>query len=226
MKEKILQQLKIKRGENTSPSDRTLETLASSLSAVISEETDISAMIETFSPVLDAIPGEVSAVAAKAVRDAKPATPPANPPANPPATPPANDEPAWFKAYKEAQDRMALETKQRLESISNAKQTETLVAKAKTDFYTKYQVNDAEKALCEKSLDIHLKMNPTPESAEKLIEGWKTQYEDLRQVQGLGALVPAGSGGNGGADTAGKQALNTLKEKLQREGKIPTPAQN
>ena len=221
MKEKILQQLKLACGENTSISERTLDTLASSLSAGITEETEIPAMIEKYKPILKEFDGNISAVAAKAVKELK-TTPPTTPPVT---TPTATDEPAWFKAYTEAQERRALEMQQKLEGITKGKQTETMVAQAKNAFYNKYQVNDAEKALCEKSLDIHLRMNPTPESADKLIEGWKTQYEDLRQAQGLGSLVPAGSGGSGGNGSAGKEALDTLKAKLQREGKIPTPMQ-
>lgn len=223
MKEKILQQLKLACGENTSISERTLDTLASSLSAGITEETEIPALIEKYKPILKEFDGNISAVAAKAVKEVKTTVPPTTPPVT---TPPATDEPAWFKSYTEAQERRALEMQQKLEGITKAKQSETIVAQAKNAFYNKYQVNDAEKALCEKSLDIHLRMNPTPESTDKLIEGWKTEYEGLRQAQGLGGLVPAGSGGAGSDGTAGKQALNTLKEKLQREGKIPTPAQN
>lgn len=225
MKEKILQQLKNLCGENTSISDRTLDTLATSLSAEITEETAIPAAIEKYRPLLKEFDGNISAVAAKAVNSLKnPANPPVAPVIPPiPPNSPATDEPAWFKAHREAQEKKDLELKGKLELLEKTKQTETMVAKAKTDFYNKYQVSEAEKALCEKSLKLHLTLNPNPESAEKIIEGWKSQYEDLRSDFGLGGLVPVGSNAGGGGN-GGNGELKSFKEKLQKEGKIPAPA--
>lgn len=225
MKEKILQQLKLACGENTSISDRTLDTLASSLSAEITEETAIPAAIEKFKPILKEFDGNISAVAANAVKNQKPLAPIL------PIPPTIADEPAWFKAHREAQERLALElkakqqeTEAKLLGIEKGKQTETMVAEARTQFYNKYQVSEAEKALCEKSLKLHLTLNPTPESADKIIDGWKTQFEDLRSDLGLGGLTPVGSNG-GGSGSGGNAALKSLKEQFQREGKIP-PSQN
>ena len=226
MKEKILEQLKIARGENTSISDRTLEKIADSLSVGITEETEIAAAVETYKPILTELAGNINAVAAKAVKDIAPVPPVPNPIVPPippiPPTPPASDAPDWFKDHLKAQEAKDLLVTGKLEGIEKAKQKETLIAQAKTDFYTKYQVSDAEKALCEKSLTLHLQLNPTPESAEKIIEGWKGQYEDIRSASGLGGLEPVGSSSGGGNNSAGKMALTGLKEKLQKEGKIPS----
>lgn len=226
MKEKILEQLKIARGENTSISDRTLEKIADSLSVGVTEETAIPALVEAYKPILAELAGNINAVAAKAVKDAPPVVvPPVIKPIIPiiPPIPVAGEEPEWFKKHREAQEKKDLLVTGKLEGIEKAKQTETLVAQAKTDFYTKYQVSDAEKALCEKSLDLHLKLNPSPESADKIIEGWKVQYEDIRSAQGLGGVEPVTSHSGGGKDAAGQATLKGLKDKLQSEGKIPKP---
>jgi len=225
MKEKILQKLKIARGENTSISDRTLNTLATFLLPFVKEETDLEAIIEQVTPVVLDINGNVNFTAARAVEEAlKNIEPPTVPPVTPPIPPIDQEEPEWVKKYMEkqaAQEEAALALEQRLSGIEKGKQTETMVASAKNEFYNKYMVSDAEKALCEKSLDLHLRMNPSPESSEKIIEGWKSQYEDLRSAQGLGGLVPVGSNGGGG-NGAGNEALQGLKDKFQREGKIPS----
>jgi hypothetical protein len=226
MKEKILEQLKIARGENTSISDRTLEKIADSLSVGITEETEIAAAVETYKPILTELAGNINAVAAQAVKDIAPVPPVPNPIVPPippiPPTPPVSKAPDWFKAHLEAQEKKDLLLTGKLEGFEKTKQTETLVAQAKTAFYTKYKVSEAEKALCDKSLDLHLRLNPTPESADKLIEGWKGQYEDIRSTQGMGGLELVGSNSGGGEDGAGKATLMELKEKLQREKKIPS----
>lgn len=223
MKEKILIELKNVVGKNTSISDRTLDTLASSLAAEITEETQISAAIEKYKPILTEIDGNISAVAAAAVKNVKP-TPPIPPI---PPTPPAGDQPEWVKTLLETQERLANETKAKqqeieakLLNIEKGKQTETMVAEARKQFYTKYHVSETEKALCEKSLKLHLTLNPSPESAEKVIEGWKSQFEDLRSDLGLGGLTPVGSNGGGGAGGENGE-LKSFKEELQRKGKIP-----
>jgi len=227
MKEKILEQLKTARGENTSISDRTLEKIAASLSVGVTEETAIPALIETYKPILTELAGNINAVAAKAVKDAPPATippivPPIVPPIPPiPPTPPVSDAPEWFKAHLEAQEKKDLLITGKLDGIEKTKQTETLVAQAKTNFYTKYQVSEAEKALCEQSLDIHLKLNPSPENADKIIEGWKAQYEGIRSASGLGGLEPVASHSGGGKDAAGAATLKNLKDTLISSGKIP-----
>jgi hypothetical protein len=215
MKEKILEQLKLMRGENTSTSDRTLETLATSLSAVVKDESEITATLEAFKPIIPEINGNISAVVAAAVKSVKPQVQ---------VTAPQPDvEPAWFTAYKQEQAEKAKKLEDlegKLTSFQVVKDTEKIVSEAKSVFYTKYQVSDAEKALCEKSLSLHLQLNPNPATTEKLIDGWKGQYEDLRSAQGLGALYPVGAN-NGGTGQKTNSTLTALKEKLQREGKLP-----
>jgi hypothetical protein len=229
MKEKILEQLKIARGKNTSITDRSLEELAGSiLFAGVTEETGIAAAIEQAKPILATMEGNTNFTAAqaatKAVDDYKLANPivaPIVPPIPPiPPTPPVSAAPDWFKEHLEAQAKKDLLVTGKLEGIEKAKQTETLVAQAKTDFYTKYQVSAAEKPLCEQSLDIHLKLNPSPESAEKIIEGWKGQYEGIRSASGMGGLEPVGSRVDL-ENTAGKASLQSFKETLISSGKIP-----
>lgn len=223
MKEKIFEELKKARGENTSISDRTLEKIADSLSVGVTEETGIAAAVEQYKPILTELAGNINAVAAKAVKDVKPVPPtPPNPIVPPiPPVPPTPEVPDYFKKFMEAQEKKDLELTEKLTGMEKEKQTETLVAQAKSQFYTKYQVSDAEKALCEQSLGIHLKLNPSPESADKIIEGWKSQYEGIRSASGLGGLEPVASHSGGGKDAAGEASLKSLKEKLISSGKIP-----
>jgi hypothetical protein len=223
MKEKILQALKTARGQNTSTSDRTLETLATVLSATITDETAIPAAVEQYRPLLADIAGNISHVAAEAVKNAVPATPPATPPA-PPAT--TDGEPSWFTAYKEKQaaDQATKDAAQAalLQKVTGFEQKgtrEALVTQARQEFYQKYAVNEVEKALCEKALDLHLKTTPAVDSASALQEGWKTMYEDLRSVQGLGGLTPVGANDGGGQSAK----TSAFAEKLIKLGKLPTP---
>ena len=225
MKEKILSQLKIARKESTSPSDRTLETLSSILSATITDETAIPAAIKPYEALLTDFNGETSHLIAEAVKNVKPVVPkPADPP---PVVDPT--EPAWFTEYKNNQLKTAEEQKaksqeieDKLSNIDKQKSTDAMIASAKKAFYKKYKISDSEKALCDKALTVELKMN-THETSEKLIAGWKTQYEDFRAASGLGGIDPIDA--NAGGKRKGTPILNELKSKLQREGKIPTPEQ-
>lgn len=218
MREKILAQLKIARGTTASPSDRTLETLASILSASISDETQITAAIEPYKALLQDFSGETSHLIAEAVKN-KP-NPPA--PVTPPIPPSDVNEPAWFTAFKEAQAKEAQEIKSQLSGIEKQKTHDAMIASAKNAFFKKYRISDSEKPLCEKALAVELKMNQH-ETADSLIAGWKTQYEDFRSASGLGGVEPVGAN-DGGGGKKGTPILNDLKVKLQREGKLPTPA--
>ena len=218
MKEKIFAQLKLACGTTTSISDRTLDKLATTLSATITEETQIPAAIELQKPFLQELDGNINFVAANAVKNAKPSDPPAPP--TPPTPTPTPDplEPAWFTKYKEDQIKLQGEMAQKLSVFEKTKATEAMVASARTEFFKKYKISDSEKALCEKALALELKMNQH-ETADTLIAGWKTQYEDFRSASGLGSIEPVeASSGNGNAP---KPILEGLKSRLQREGKLP-----
>lgn len=219
MKEKILQQLKAACGQNTSITDITLDKIADTLSAGITEETAIPAAIEAYKPVLQSIDGNINFVAANAVKNVKPIVPPVVTPPNPLDS---NAEPAWFTAYKEQQLLTSKEITSKLEGFEKAKSREQMIAEAKSAFFKKYKISDSEKPLFNKAVDIELKSNPNHENAESLMIGLKTQYEDLRSAVGLGGVDPVGNndGGSGGKKTP---ILNELKAKLQREGKLPTP---
>jgi hypothetical protein len=217
MKEKILQQLQTARGQNTSPSNRTLETLATILSATITEETQIAAAIEQYKPLMQEFTGETSHLIAEALK-AKPADPVV------PFKLPTNDsEPAWFTAHKEETAKKLAEQELKLQGFEKAKSGEQLVATAKNSFYKKYKISDSEKVLCEKALSIELKLNQH-EDEDSLLKGWKSQYEDLRSASGLGGIDPIES--NGGGRAKGTPILNDLKTRLQKEGKLPAPTQN
>jgi hypothetical protein len=218
MKEKILLALKTARGQNTSTSDKTLETLASLLSATITDETAIPAAIEQYKPLLDDIAGNISFVAAKAVKDATPAPAPIPTPTPTPAPTPA---PASFdmEALKAEMAKLLEPLSQKVTGFEQKGTRDAMVTQARQEFYQKYAVNEVEKALCEKALDLHLKTTPTVDSAQTLQDGWKTMYEDLRSVQGLGGLTPvvANDGGGQSAKTS------AFTEKLMKLGKIPSP---
>lgn len=223
MQEKILAQLKLKRGNATSPSNRTLETLATILSATITDEAAIEASIEPYEALLTEFNGETSHLIAEAVKKVKPAEKP-TPPSDEPAPDPT--EPAWFTAYKADQLRIAEEARVKQEEIEGKlsaldkqKATDAMVASAKKAFYKKYKISDSEKALCDKALTVEMKMN-THDSADKLVAGWKAQYEDFRAASGLGGIDPVDA--NDGGKSKETPILNGLKSKLQIEGKLPT----
>jgi len=221
VKEKILTALKLKRGNTSSPSDRTLETLATILSANITEETQIAAAVEPYTALLQDFSGETSHLIAEAVKSQKSAAAP--------VTAPDPTEPAWFTAYKAEQLRIAgeqlaksQEIENKLSAFDKQKAKDEMIATAKKEFYKKYKISDSEKALCDKALSVEMTMNQH-ETADKLIAGWKTQYEDFRAASGLGGIDPVDANGGGGGKK-GTPILNDLKLKLQKEGKLPTAA--
>lgn len=222
MKEKLLAQLKIARGQNASPSDRTLEQLATIASAGITEETQIPAIVEIYKPLMTEFVGETNHLIAEAIKKQTPPAPP-----NPPA-PPANDEPAWFAAWKktqaaetEALKKKNAEIEARLGTQQQKEQRDAMVARAKEEFYKKYKISDVEKPLFEKAVNIELTLNPTHEDHEKLVTGIKSQYEELRSTMGLGKVEPVDSGGGGGNKKP--QQLLDLKAQMQKQGKLPKP---
>lgn len=219
MKEKLLAQLKIARGQNASPSDRTLEQLATIASAGITEETQIPAIVEIYKPLMTEFVGETNHLIAEAIKNAKPAQQQQQ------QQDPA--EPAWFAAWKQTQaaETEALKKKNaeieaRLGTQQQKEQRDAMVAKAKEEFYKKYRISDVEKPLFEKAVNIELTLNPTHEDHEKLVTGIKSQYEELRSTMGLGKVEPVDSGGGGGKIS---QDLISLKQKLINEGKLPKP---
>lgn len=219
MKEKILAQLKLTCGDKTSISLRTLETLAATLSANITEETQIDAAIESYKPFLQELDGNINFVAAKAVKD-KAVIPPAAPP------PPDNSEPAWFTAFKQEQIQKSADLEAKFAGIQRKEQTDALVAQAKKMFSTKYKISDSEQALFEKAVAIELKFNPNHETAESLVTGLKSQYEDLRSAVGLSGVEPIGANDGSGDKGKSRPQMEALKKSLQGSGKLPTPQQN
>ena len=228
MKEKILAQLKLKRANSSSPSDRTLETLATILSATVTDEAAIEAAVEPYSALLTEFSGETSHLIAEAVKKLKTESPKKPDDAKPkPGV--DNGEPAWFTEFKAEQLRIAEEQKAKQEEIENKlsafdkqKATDAMIASAKNAFYKKYKISESEKPLCDKALAVELKMNQH-DSPEKLIAGWKTQYEDFRAASGLGGIDPVDA--NDGGKNKGTPILNELKSQLQKSGKLPAPAQ-
>ena len=220
MKEKLLAQLKIARGNTANPTDRTLEQLAATLSAGITEETQIPAIVETWKPLLPTIAGEVNHFVAEAVKKQSPPVPPADP------TPPT--EPAWFTEWKQkqAEEAEALKTKyteieSKLAGQQKKEKMDAIVSKAKDEFYKKWKISDVEKPLFEKAVSIELTLNPTHETHETLITGIKTQFEELRSTMGLGKIEPVDNGGGGGNKKP--QQLLDLKAQMQKQGKLPKP---
>lgn len=219
MKEKILAQLKIARGQNASPTDRTLEQLADSLSIGITEETQIPDAIKNFKPVLDTFRGETNHLIAEAVKDVKPVVTPAVVPVITPAATPEG-EPTWFTEWKAKQEQEVSGIKSQLETKAKAEASAALVTKAREGFLSKFKVSDAEKSLFEKAVAIELVTNPTHADAESMITGFKSQYEGLRSVIGLPGLeVQAPANNDGKSKTP---LLDKVKADLQNSGKLPT----
>ena len=220
MKEKILAQLKLACGEKTSVSDRTLDKLATTLSLGVTDETTIPALIEAQKPFLQELDGNISFVAAKAVKEHTPQPAPTPAPAPQPAPAPAPDgEPAWFTEWKKKQEEEVSGIKSQLETKAKAEASAALVSKAKEGFLSKYKVSDAEKSLFEKAVAIELVTNPTHADAESMITGFKSQYEGLRSVIGLPGLeiqAPANDGGK-----SKTPMLDKVKADLQNSGKLP-----
>lgn len=219
MKEKLLAQLKIARGQNASPSDRTLEQLATIASAGITEETQIPAIVEIYKPLMTEFVGETNHLIAEAIKNAKPAQQQQQQQQQQQDT-----EPTWAAALKnqiEALTTKNAEIEKKLSGQQQKEQRDAMVAKAKGEFYKKYRISDVEKPLFEKAVNIELTLNPTHEDHEKLVTGIKSQYEELRSTMGLGKVEPVDSGGGGGNKKP--QQLLDLKAQMQKQGKLPKP---
>jgi len=224
VKEKILAQLKLACGEKTSVSDRTLDKLATTLSLGVTDETLIPGIIEAQKPFLQELDGNISFIAAKAVKEHVPPTNPPAPPANPPAPPaPTNDEPSWFTEWKKKQEEEVSGIKSQLETKSKQEASAALVSKAKEGFLSKFKVSDTEKSLFEKAVAIELLTNTTHADEESMINGFKSQYESLRSVIGLPSIeVQAASAGG---DKGSNPMLDELRSDLVAQGKLPQPKQ-
>ena len=217
LKEKILAQLKLACGEKTSVSDRTLDKLATTLSLGVTDETLIPSIIEAQKPFLQELDGNISFVAAKAVKEH--VVPPIVPPTIPPVVPPVEGEPAWFSEWKAKQEKETADIRLQLDTKAKAEASAALVSKAKEGFLSKFKVSDAEKSLFEKAVAIELVTNTTHADAESMINGFKSQYEGLRSVIGLPGLeaqVPANDGGK-----SKTPMLDKVKADLQNAGKLP-----
>jgi len=218
VKEKILAQLKLACGEKTSVSDRTLDKLATTLSLGVTDETLIPSIVEAQKPFLQELDGNISFVAAKAVKEH--VVPPIVPPVVPPiVTPTPEGEPAWFTEWKAKQEQEVSGIKSQLETKAKAEASAALVSKAKEGFLSKYKVSDAEKSLFEKAVAIELVTNTTHADAESMINGFKSQYEGLRSVIGLPGLeiqAPANDGSK-----SKTPMLDKVKTDLQNAGKLP-----
>lgn len=217
MKEKILAQLKLACGEKTSVSDRTLEKLAATLSLGVTDEAAIPALIEAQKSFLQELDGNISFVAAKAVKEHVQTLPtPPTPPTQPTSpAPPSNEKPQW-----------AIDMDARLEALAKANEVKSqqeasaaLVSKAKEGFLSKYKVSDAEKSLFEKAVAIELVTNPTHADAESMITGFKSQYEGLRSVIGLPGLETQAPANNN--EKSSTPLLDKVKADLQNSGKLP-----
>jgi hypothetical protein len=218
MKDKILQQLRLACEKHTATTEITLNKWVDYLTPRITEESQIAGEIELIKPLIETYDGNMNFVVASEVKKATTTAATSTPP-----TPPADAETEWDK-WKAEQAQKLTDMEQKLTGFQKEKTTGEMVAEAKKAFFKKYKISDSEKALCQKALDIELKVNQH-ENAEALIAGWKTQYEDFRSASGLGGIDPAGNNDGGGAGKT-KPLLNELKAKLIREGKIPAPQTN
>jgi len=217
LKEKILAELKIARGQNASPTDRTLDQLADSISIGITEETQIPDAIKNFKPLIDTFRGETNHLIAEAVKDVKPVVPPVVPPVVVP--PVVEGEPSWFSEWKTKQEKETADIKLQLDTKAKQEASAALVSKAKEGFLSKFKVSDAEKSLFEKAVAIELVTNPTHADAESMIAGFKSQYEGLRSVIGLPGLEAQAPAGKDGKTTT--PIIEKMIADLQAQGKLP-----
>lgn len=226
MKEKILAQLKLACGEKTSVSDRTLEKLAATLSLGVTDEAAIPALIEAQKSFLQELDGNISFVAAKAVKehaiqdDAAAQAAAAKKAADDAAVKKSTEgEPSWFAEWKAKQEKETADIKLQLDTKAKAEASAALVSKAKEGFLSKYKVSDAEKSLFEKAVAIELVTNPTHADEESMITGFKSQYEGLRSVIGLPGLETQAPANNNGKSST--PLLDKVKADLQNSGKLP-----
>ena len=219
MKEKILEALKLACGQTTTTTDITLNKWVDYLTPLITEESQIGAEIEKIKPILTTYDGNMNFVVAAEVKKIKESIPPV--PANPPANPPiVNDEPLWFKTWKETQATKNAALEEKLTAFEKQKTREAMITEANSLISKKYKISEAEKALSDKSMEFELKTNQH-ETVDKLVEGWKTTFESLRSAAGFGAIEPAD--GNSGGGKKDKPILKDLVKNLQKEGKLPIP---
>lgn len=195
MKEKILLALKTTCGTTTSISDKTLDKIAETLAATITEESQIETAIELQKPILQAIDGNINFVAAEAVKKVKPVEKP-TPPAEKPADP---NEPEWFKSYREKQDLETLTLKNKLDGYDKEK--------TQTQLQGKITARLKEKGIPESYLKGRNLLVETEDGIDQLVNSIEGDYTGFKQEmaeQGVFISVPPASVGSKAGEALGQ----------------------
>lgn len=121
--------------------------------------------------------------------------PPATvPPTTPPSTPPAEpneDEPAWFKKYREESEKRLNEQKELIDSMKKQKVNEDLMAKALE------KLKDVDPGYYSLALDGKVFENEEGmnDTVSKITAGWEKLCQE-RNIQSLKQITPPGGGTN------------------------------
>lgn len=220
-KEKILIKIKSAVGQTSATTDITLNKWVDYLSARITEESQIDAEVEIIKPLIETYEGNLNHIVAREVKKVKDTTSQQSQQANEQSQQnhSADDIKALFAEWTEKQNAKNVELETKLTAFEKQKAQEKMVSDARRMISTKYKISSSEMALSEKSLDLAMRVGNF-EKADDLVNGWKTQFEDLRSTLGLSGVEPIGA--NGGSNGSGdKPILSGLKKQLEREGKLP-----
>ena len=147
-KEEALKEIKAMLGENPQISERSILEATETLIAFATEETELADFKEKAVPFFKTFEGNMRAEIAqrvKAVPPVKPAERSDTPPV-PPTTTPADDEPVWFKAFREKSEQEIVALQNQLKDAETQKTVEqmrsTTIDKAK-EIYTENVINAA-----------------------------------------------------------------------------------
>ena len=191
MKEKIFTALKasvVDGNGKTSISDRTLNAYAERLSTQITEESQIAQAIKPDVIVLKEIAGNISAVAADAVKAVKPLEKPLEKVVEKVIDP---NEPAWFTAFKEQQRLETEELKLKVTGFEKERTTEALTSKVKNRLKEKGVDEDwlIGRNLAVESEDV------LEQKVDEVATNWAT-YVQRQAEKGVVINVPQNAQGN------------------------------
>jgi len=217
MKEKLLAALKLACKDLAYISDRTIEAFATSMEASVTEESQIEAAITAQKAVLESVNGLARHQESEGFKKGTEKKPEDKKPED---KKPEDQKPSVdMEAIKLMMEEMLNPVKEQLSSSAKLKSREQLIAEANAKITEKYPYlkEETQKKRMEYAMNSVLKAGD-PENVDKLVEGFEAEYNTIASQFGSGTLKPTEAGG--GADTKPAR-LSALKEKLQKQGKLP-----
>jgi len=203
-----------------------LESVCESIAGTLTEEaTDdqIGAAVDAVIPILKLSQASsariVTAAKKKMEEEAKKNTPPTptedeNKPKE--EEKPAEQEPLWFKAYRESQEKLLSAQKSEIESLKKEKLNETLMSKA-LESLKDVDKNYYSLMLEGRSFDSEDGMN---ETVSKIKTGWETLCKE-RNIKTLKEMTPPG-GGTPAPDKPNELVTQRIAERAAQAESAPS----